>query len=91
MAIEHHGGAARFVQRAEAGRHGQSERADILSLDGDGSRIADLGVHAGALPVLLEAVQLQPEPVVTVTEPLLAVAMGVALVEEIEYVQPPVE
>jgi len=49
------------------------------------------GVQVSQLVALLEAVQLQPEPAVTVTEPLLAVTAGLTLFWEIEYVQPPAE
>ena len=44
------------------------------------------GVQVNQLVALLDAVQLQPVPAVTVTVPLPAAEAGLALVAEIEYV-----
>src|SRR5881394_2222579 len=44
------------------------------------------GVQVSQVVALLDAVQLQPAPAVTLTEPVLAAAPGLADVAEIEYV-----
>jgi hypothetical protein len=44
------------------------------------------GVQVNQLVVLLDAVQPQPAPAVTLTEPMSAAEPGFALVAEIEYV-----
>jgi hypothetical protein len=44
------------------------------------------GVQVNQLVALLDAVQPQPAPAVTVTEPLTAAESGLAAVDEIEYV-----
>jgi hypothetical protein len=44
------------------------------------------GEHVSQLVALLDAVQLQPAPAVTLTEPVLAAELGLADVDEIEYV-----
>ena len=42
------------------------------------------GVHVNQLVALLDAVQLQPAPAVTLTEPVLAAELGFVDVDEIE-------
>ena len=44
------------------------------------------GVQVSQLVALLDAVQLQPAPAVTLAEPVPVVEAGLALVAEIEYV-----
>ena len=44
------------------------------------------GVQVSQVVALLDAVQLQPAPAVTLTEPVLAAAPGLAEVAEIEFV-----
>ena len=44
------------------------------------------GEQVSQLVALLVAVQLQPAPAVTLTEPVPVAAPGLALVDEIEYV-----
>ena len=46
------------------------------------------GVQVSQLVALLDAVQLQPAPAVTLTEPVVAAEPGLALLAEIEYVHP---
>ena len=46
------------------------------------------GVHVSQLVALLDAVQPQPAPAVTLTEPVVAAEPGLAEVAEIEYVHP---
>ena len=44
------------------------------------------GVQVSQLVALLDAVQLQPAPAVTLTEPVVAAEPGLAEIAEIEYV-----
>jgi len=45
------------------------------------------GVQVNQVVALLDAVQLQPAPAVRLTEPVLAAELGLADVDETEYVQ----
>jgi hypothetical protein len=45
------------------------------------------GVQVNQVVALLDAVQPQPAPAVTLTEPVLAAELGLADVDAIEYVQ----